>query len=435
MTTEKEFPMFHKFSHARIFIVGAFVVSCSPNATVSSSIDDKAAGGDHGLPNPSGAAGTGGMNVDASTGGSTADAKVELPDAHSSSAPDAMPMNKDGATAEPPFFPMGAYLCCTQGGNVDTIIADLTTLAGAGFNSASFEFGFDKTGKFDKVLATAARLGMKVIVENSVDVTGEAGTVTRYKNQPGIFAWNIGDDLHRKYTAAQVKLMHDAVKRADAMHPDLGIVYNPKLWTDFASADLLGIYKYPVADIKDNGGSAAGQGALFTVDDWLSAGRKLNKPLIGIPQGYAWPNDRFPSPPELRNMAFQMVANNIQGLIWYAFGRSGAFLGPHRSAEWLMAQQIAKDILSLVPDMYAGTFSRLGDATQTIRVAQWVLPNETLVVVVNTGAAAMVSTPLQTGARQTVRAGLANASTQLEVKNGVLDGSIAALGVEVVRIR
>ena len=49
----------------------------------------------------------------------------------------------------------------------------------AGFNSASFDFGFDKTGKFDKVLATAARLGMKVIVENTVDVSGEAGTVAR----------------------------------------------------------------------------------------------------------------------------------------------------------------------------------------------------------------------------------------------------------------
>lgn len=49
-------------------------------------------------------------------------------------------------------------------------------VSAAGFNSVSFEFGFNKTGKFDKVLATAARLGMKMIVENTVDVSGDAGT-------------------------------------------------------------------------------------------------------------------------------------------------------------------------------------------------------------------------------------------------------------------
>ncbi len=332
------------------------------------------------------------------------------------------------------FFSIGAYLCCTGGGNADTIIADLTTLAEAGFNSASFNLGFDTKGKFDTVLATAARLGMRMIVENVVNVDGNAETVIRYKTQSGIFAWNIGDDLHRKYSVAQTKTMHDAVKRADPIHPDIGIVYNPNLWTEFAVADITGIYKYPVADIKDNGGRAAGQGALSTVDDWITTGRKLNKPIIGIPQAYAWPNDRFPSPAELRNMAFQMLLGNVQGLTWYAFGRSGSFLGPHRAAEWAAAKQIAKDVHLLVPDMRTGAFSRLADATSTIRAAQWKLPKTTLVMVVNTGPSTMVSIPMAVGAGATVNSAVDDSSAKLTLQNDRLVGNLAPLAVQVLRV-
>lgn len=371
-------------------------------------------------------------------------------------AQDALPLSRDaGADAKPaapcasretrlradgvfladcaPFYPMGAYLSGASSGNVDAIIADLTTLAQAGFNAASLEFQFDATGRYDRVLDAAARLGMRIVVENAVDTNGSAAAVTRYRDKLAVLAWNIGDDLHRKYTVAQTRTMHEAVKRADPMRPDIGIVYNPNLWRDFFVSDVMGIYKYPVADIADNGGSAAGEGPIGTVDQWLTSARMLGKPLIGIPQGYAWPNDRFPTPAELRNMAFQMVVNNVRGVVWYAFGRSGSFLGPHRPAEWQEAQTIAADVRSIQRHLTEGDYQRVAAGNDELRAASWRIGSEMIVIVANTGANATASITVPAGA-ESVQPLFAGRRTGFTLAAGKLTGTIDARDVHGYRV-
>ncbi len=191
------------------------------------------------------------------------------------------------------------------------------------------------------------------------------GFVERWKTHPGIGAWYLYDEP--SLAGRTPEEMAYLYKLADDIDP-----YHPKVvcqvfWSDARFVPWLDVLmpdRYPVraeASAPLRSVASAVRSARTTVND--------EKPVWAVLQWYRYEGGRFPTPREMRCMAFLAVAAGAKGIIWYSFYHGYK----NDSSHWPDVAAIGKELRSIEDVVLA----RDSDVPVTIEPAD--APVETLV--------------------------------------------------------
>ncbi len=322
-----------------------------------------------------------------------------------------------------PAFPIGIY----YNGRTRTpaqIDGDVDVIADAGFNAveASQIMGWSDVGRF---LDACQKRGLRVSAEVNVESGSAQAFVMRWKSHPTIWAWNVADDSHRRFTVAQVRDMNSKAKGWDAKHLTAQTVYDPSLMGPFMNlTDMVWPYRYPVYNKVE--GSDLG-----TVSWIMNAARAYKTPLVGIPQAYLWgthADDRYPSAAEYRNMTWQYIIGGARGLLPYSFTDSGS-LPTVAPALWATIVKINGELKALTHFFRLGTYWAPAATEENVKAAFWQIGGECLVAIENHRTfAAAISVAIPAACRGIQLVGDAQG---IEHANGRLTGPLAALQVRV----
>jgi hypothetical protein len=323
-----------------------------------------------------------------------------------------------------PAFPNGIYY---NGRNRTPaqIDSDMQVISAAGFNviEASQLMGWTDVGRF---LSTCQKLGLRVSAEIWVDQAAAQAFIEKWKSHPTIWAWDVADDSHRRFTVAQVREMNTKVKTWDPKHLTAQTVYDPSVMGPFmALTDMVWPYRYPVYN-KTEGSD------LGAVSWIMNASRSYKTPLVGIPQAYLWgdnANDRYPSAAEYRNMVWQYLIGGARGLLPYSFTDSG-LLPTVAPGLWAAMTSVNTELKAFLPYLRLGTYTGPNTTDENVKVAFWQMGPSCLVAMENHRTfAGAVSVGIPAGCTGTKLVGADGQS--IARNNGSLTGSLAPLQVRV----
>lgn len=322
-----------------------------------------------------------------------------------------------------PAFPIGVY----YNGRARTpaqIDQDLAVIAAAGFNAveaSQIQAWTDAARFFD----ACQRLGLRASVEVNVASPASAETfVRKWKAHPAVWAWDVADDSHRRFTVDEVRAMNANVKAWDPKHLTSQTVYDPaKMGPYMALTDMVWPYRYPVYD--------KAEGSDLGVVQWImNAARGYDVPLMGIPQAYRWgehPGDRFPSPAEYRNLAWQFIIGGARGLLSYSFTDSG-LLSTVAPELWAAMAKVNEEIEPFLPFLRLGTYVPPSTADEDVKAAFWKMGPACLVAIENHRTSSRdLSIAVPAGCTGTKLTG--EDATGVTLRAGGLSGTQAALRV------
>jgi hypothetical protein len=317
-------------------------------------------------------------------------------------------------------FPIGIYHVSWYSPPAQ-LRADLEHIAAAGFDTvhASYTAGNDYEGFLDR----AAQLGIGVITEG-VDETW----IAAHRRHPAVAGWSIGDDVHETVTPDQLTARHAAVRAADPDHVTMFTVWSPKRWGPFLPlGDYIAPYHYPISDLW-----------LGHCDAVIAPTRRATPRRLGIPQAFAWDEQRAPTPGEYRNLVYQNLCNQVRGLITYPFRDKDTYLPDHAEL-WAEVRRVVPEVRALSPTLCDGTFTRLDlphHAPGGIVAAYWQLRDTVTVVVLNTHQTVAQSVdivlPIPPGAE--LRPLFSDRPQGLNLSGDHLCGEIAPVDVHVYRL-
>ena len=294
-------------------------------------------------------------------------------------------------------FPFGFYISTGHTGAIRTKCVEL--VAEIGGNVIHIEGPWHEDTAF---LDRAAELGIHVVAGHT-ETEAKLWRVKQYKDHPAIIAWTLYDDANTKSDVTHLKAMNALVKEAapnhltfipigtqsrDVLVPSAGF---------FECSDLVGWENYPIA------ARGALDPSIRATETEMAlvqkAAREARRPLWILPQTFAWPGGRVPTPAEFRNLCYVGLANDAKGVMpWSMYYRGDtpevrarklAANDPHLWNEWYLpdsqplwdeCKAIAREIKALTPALIDGTYAKLtegGDAS----AACWSAPSGTIVVV------------------------------------------------------
>ena len=327
-----------------------------------------------------------------------------------------------------PAFPNGIFY---NGRNrtPTQIDSDMQVIAAAGFNviEASQLMGWSDVGRF---LATCQKLGLRVSAEIWVEQAAAQAFIEKWKSHPTIWAWDVADDSHRRFTVAQVRDMNNKVKTWDPKHLTAQTVYDPSVMGPFMElTDMVWPYRYPVY----NKAEGSDLGAVSWI---MNASRAYETPLVGIPQAYLWgdnANDRFPSSAEYRNMIWQYLIGGARGLLPYSFTDSG-LLPTVAPGLWAAMIAVNTELKSFTPYFRLGTYWGPNTADENVKTAFWQMETACLVAMENHRTfAGSVSVAIPAGCSGTRLVGADGQTITLNNRN--LTGMLAPLQVRVFTLQ
>lgn len=197
-----------------------------------------------------------------------------------------------------------------------------------------------------------------------------------------------------------------------------------------AALDVSAPYLYPVP-----------YQPISSVGDAVARARKASdgkKPVIPVLQIFVWDaKDRYPTPAELRCMAFLSLVEGAQGIGYYSFGsvtgRPKTTIAAAQPDLWKSLKKLNHDIADIGPRLLAGAAANdltLGKDTPSVRMKLVRKKDGVLAVVVNSAATRQeVKLSCQgTLGRITLQNG-----TAIEVKDGVATVPLEGFGVEIIR--
>jgi hypothetical protein len=318
-----------------------------------------------------------------------------------------------------PFFPIGMYHTSWYG-TVEGRLAALQNMAAAGFNLIHPQFDKDDTPFLDEAAALGVYVQIGGLGENWQQV------VNTYKSHPALMGWYIGDDAEDHYTPEEIQARHDGVKALDPNHVTSIGIYDPDRFGPYITIpDIACACVYPVD-----------RRPLSRVDQVLSEADTCGQSILGVPQAFAWPNERPPTPVELRNMTYQMLINGVKGLLYYTYFDGNWNIEDH--------PDLWAELIAMIPEFKAlssvymdGTRTKINDTgAQDVFAAQWVYENQSYVIIVNTSDQTRdVSFSLPSAITGEFQPMFAGRPDGLVYADGVLSGSIAPLEVHVYEIR
>lgn len=199
-----------------------------------------------------------------------------------------------------------------------------------------------------------------------------------------------------------------------------------------AAIDVAAPYLYPVP-----------YQPLSTVGDAVARARKASggkKPVLPVLQIFVWDaKDRYPTPAELRCMAFLSLVEGAQGIGYYSYGsvtgRPKTTIAAAQPELWKSVEKLNHDIADIGPRLLAGTETNdltLGKDTPAVKLKVVREKGGTLAVVVNS-AAIRQETKLMFQAK-TFGHLLLESGKQIEVKDGVAILLLEPFAVEVIRL-
>ena len=233
-----------------------------------------------------------------------------------------------------PCFPTGFYSLDWTGRMAQTAEGDYTLFHTYASSTAARLDPEITSWDWQKWLDTGASLGMRAFqgIGYSGDrekdfhqrlIAGEAPEperrmrefIHRWKTHPGIGAWYLYDEpALAGRTVPQIEYLYNMADSIDPYHPK---VICQVFWSDKRFVPYLDVLMpdpYPIR--------AQSSQPLRSVATAVRAARRTvndEKPVWPVLQWYRYTGGRYPTPREMRCMAFLAVAAGAKGLTWYSF--------------------------------------------------------------------------------------------------------------------
>jgi hypothetical protein len=213
----------------------------------------------------------------------------------------------------------------------------------------------------------------------------------------------------------------------------MGMLPSKVVYEDLVAAiDVSAPYLYPVP-----------YQPISSVGDAVARARTASggkKPVLPVLQLFVWqPKDRYPTPAELRCMAFLSLVEGARGIGYFSYGsvtgQPKATIAAAQPELWKSVKKLNHDIAEIGPRLLSGTEANdltLGKGTPSVKMKLVREKDGVLAVVVNS-AANKQEVKLICQAR-TFRQLILQNGKQIEVKEGVATLPLEPLGVEIIRL-
>jgi hypothetical protein len=199
-----------------------------------------------------------------------------------------------------------------------------------------------------------------------------------------------------------------------------------------AAIDVSAPYLYPVP-----------YQPISSVADAVGRARKASagkKPVLPVLQIFVWEaKDRYPTPAELRAMAFLSLVEGAHGIGYYSYGtvtgRPKTTIADAQPELWKTVKKLNHDIADIGPRLLSGEQASnlaLGKDTPSVKM-KLVREKDGLLAVVVNAAATQQEAKLSVQDRNVRQMALQNGK-QLEVKEGVATLPLEPFGVEIIRL-
>lgn len=349
-----------------------------------------------------------------------------------------------------PIFLFGFYHDSEEPNDQRTnLVTDLQTIDSAGFNVIHPTITeLEDTVEYR---SKAVDLGMWSIA--TFYRPALESVVKQLKDDASIFAWDIADDFssppgNPKLSPEAVKTRHNQVKAIDPTSLTYGaaganpVYHNEKY---LGSVDVMGLEAYPIGNLNGPYETELED----SIGTYLHNRKSMpaGQALIALPQTFAWPNKRWPTASEVRNMTYGALIARMNGVMYYTYGSASVGKLSSRSELWNEVKALKQDIDVLTPALLSGTYTQY-DALKTgeaigkgrVHAGFWQKDGITYVVVLNTATSAQtVSIPVpgsSTGVTLTpLFAENSRYQQTLQLESGNLKGSITSGGVSVYQIK
>ncbi len=254
-----------------------------------------------------------------------------------------------------------------------------------------------------RFLDRATELGLWVVAGHT-ESEAKLARVKAYRDHPAIVAWTLHDDGNTLSTVAHLTAMNRRVK---AIVPHrltfvpLGTQNRdvPMPADDFfRCADFVGWEMYPVANPKAADPTLKATETQMTLV--AKAATRADRPFWILPQAFAWPGGRPPTPVEYRNLCYVGLINGAKGVMpWSIYHQVDApavrakkkaagqpawdeWYLPDNADLWAECGTLAAELKTLAPDLLDGRRTKLTDGGD-VTAAVWVGETDALVVVAN----------------------------------------------------
>lgn len=348
-----------------------------------------------------------------------------------------------------PVLPYGFYISTGHTGEMR--LKCVEQVAKIGGSVVHIQGPWDGDTRF---LDRAAELGLWVVAGHT-ETEAKLDRVRKFRDHPAIIAWTLFDDANTLSTVEHLTKMNQRVKEIvphrltfiplgtqsrDVPMPAAGF---------FGCSDLIGWEMYPVARPGTPGGLKATETQMAAVAE-LAA--KAKRPYWVLPQSFAWPGGRLPTPAEYRNICYVGLANGAKGVMpWSVYHNVESELRVQKKAEgkpaweewylpdskdlWAECGAVATELKELAPLLLDGTRTKL-PAGEDLSAAVWVGEKESLVIVANLSetAAKPVSLSLPKGAGMELRPAFKDRPAGLKLADGKLTGEVGKAEVHVYRV-
>jgi hypothetical protein len=197
-----------------------------------------------------------------------------------------------------------------------------------------------------------------------------------------------------------------------------------------AAIDVSAPYLYPVP-----------YQPISSVGDAVARARNASagkKPILPVLQIFVWDaKDRYPTPAELRSMAFLALVEGAHGIGYYSYGtvtgQSGTNIAAAQPELWKSVKTLNHDIAEVGPRLLAGTATNeitVGKGTPAVRM-KVVREKGLLAVVVNSAATGQAVKLV--GQAGTFGQVVSQSGKHIEVKQSVATLPLEPFGVEIIR--
>lgn len=349
-----------------------------------------------------------------------------------------------------PVLPYGFYISTGHTGAVR--LRCVEQVAKIGGTVVHVEGPWDGDIRF---LDRAAELGVWVVAGHT-ETEAKLDRVKGFKDHPAIIAWTLYDDANTLSTVEHLAAMNKKVK---AVVPHR-LTFVP-LGTQskavpmpaagfFDCSDVVGWEMYPVASPKAADPTLRATETQTVAVAALAA--KAKRPYWILPQTFAWPGGRVPTPAEYRHLCYVGLVNGAKGVMpWSIYHNVESELRAAKKAKgepaweewylpdsqelWAECGAVATELKQLAPLLLDGTRTKLTDRGD-VTAAVWVGGKQSLLVVANLSETSErpVAVPLPKEVAGELTPAFKGRPAGLSVTDGKLTGSIGKAEVHVYRL-
>lgn len=306
-----------------------------------------------------------------------------------------------------------------------------------------------------RFLDRAAELGLWVVAGHT-ETEAKLDRVRKFKDHPAIIAWTLYDDANTLSTVDHLNKMNKLIKE---IVPDR-LTYIP-IGTQsrdvlmpadgfFNCSDIVGWEMYPVKKSNSNTALKETEKQMALVAKTAS---KANRPYWILPQSFAWPGDRLPTPAEYRSLCYVGLINGAKGVMpWSMYYKGDSpevkakkkaegkpawneWYLPESKELWTECGAVAKELNALFYLLVDGKRTKLTKG-EDVTAAMWEVEKGVVLVVANLSESESntVALELPKSVGSVLTPAFKDRPSGLKFENGKVSGEIGKGEVQVYRI-